>query len=98
MMIGPAPMIRMLLISVRLGIFLLLHHRLAHEPYEAIEQVGNIGRPRRRLQKALKTERRLIGARKTLQRTFKQRHKKNTTKSQQQLRIDRKTMVLRRDQ
>src|SRR3569623_2445678 len=98
MMIGPAPMISMLLMSVRLGIFLLPHHRLAHEPYEAIEQLGYGGRPRRRLRMTLKTERGFVGARKTRQRTVEQRNVRDAAIGRQRSRGDRESVILRRDQ
>src|SRR2546427_6597642 len=55
MTMGPAPMIRMLLRSVRLGIFVFLHQRR-----EAVKQVGDIVRAGRSLGVALEAERRLV--------------------------------------
>jgi hypothetical protein len=37
MMIGPAPMMRMLLMSVRLGMSVFLHQR-----HKAVEQIGDV--------------------------------------------------------
>src|SRR5450631_4590576 len=89
MMIGPAPMIRMLWMSVRLGMTgclpfrrLLLGriaaagirlHALDHEVHEVLEQQAQIMRPGAGLGMPLKAEGRPVGARAPLQRAVEQR-------------------------
>ena len=68
MMIGPAPMIRMLFRSCRFGISLLLH-----QSGEAVEQVADVVRPGRGLRVTLEAERGLVGAGQALQRAVEQR-------------------------
>src|SRR5450830_183829 len=90
MMIGPAPMIRMLLMSLRLGMFIVLHHR-----HKFIKQGGDVMRPRRCFGVALEAERRLIGTGKTLQRTIKQRYVGNAAIGWQGCSINGETVILR---
>src|SRR3954454_16982581 len=65
MTIGPAPMMRMLLRSLRLGI--------AHQLGEAVEEIADVVRPGARLRVALEAERRAVGAGEALQRAIEER-------------------------
>src|SRR5688572_12219076 len=71
MMIGPAPMMRMLFRSVRLGILLSFFVTL-HECREAIEQVADVMRAGRGLGVALEAEGRAVAARQALKRVVEQ--------------------------
>src|SRR5512138_356175 len=114
MTIGPAPMIRMLFRSVRLGIrppagpsqgrpapprgaanecerggpSLLLHQR-----HETVKEVADVVRPWTGLRMALEAERRLVGARKALQRAVEQRHVGRAQGRRQSLLVDREAVV-----
>src|SRR3990167_5515848 len=92
MMIGPAPMIRMLLMSVRLGMLFGLH-----QFDEAVKEVGNIVWPWRRFWVTLETERGLVGAGQTLQGAIKQADVGGTQVGRQSLLVDGKAMVLTGD-
>src|SRR5690606_6714928 len=74
MTIGPAPMMRMLSRSVRLGICASgsLSAGAFHHRDEPVEQVTDVARPRTRFRMALATERRLVPAGKALDRAVEQ--------------------------
>jgi DhnA family fructose-bisphosphate aldolase class Ia len=55
MMIGPAPMMRMRMMSVRFGMYF-----FSIELHEAIEQVADVVRPGARFRMPLEAERRLV--------------------------------------
>src|SRR5262245_61076670 len=93
MMIGPAPMIRMLSMSVRLGTLLLLH-----QLHESIEQVSDVVRAGTRFGMALESEGRPVGPRNPLQAAVEQRHVRDTDGRGQRRRVDGEAMVLARDQ
>src|SRR5262245_65911961 len=86
MTIGPAPMIRMLLMSVRFGIpsSLLLHQR-----GEAVKQVPDVARSRARLRMALEAERRAVGPCEALQAAVQEGHMRRAKRRGQAGRIDR---------
>src|SRR5689334_19705059 len=86
MTIGPAPMIRMLLMSVLFGIF--------HQLREAIEQVTDVVRPRAGLGMPLKTECGPVGAGKPLEETFEERNMRRPQGRRYGRRVDREAMVL----
>src|SRR5258705_3197720 len=92
MTMGPAPMIRMLLRSVRLGIFVFLHQRR-----EAVKQVGDIVRAGRSLGVALEAERRLVLVLKALQRAVEQADVRGAQRVGQRLHLHGKTVVLAGD-
>src|SRR5436853_5780862 len=92
MMMGPAPMIKMLSMSLRLGILLLHHQR-----YETVEQIRNVMRPRASLRVTLKTKRRAIGSRQALQRAVEQADMGSPQMGGQALFIDSEAMVLASD-
>src|SRR6185437_8255498 len=94
MTIGPAPMMRTLLISVRLGMGACLLQQL----HETIEQVIDVMRPRAGLGMALETERRAVGEREALERAVKQRIVGYPRVAGQGRRVDGETVVLRSDQ
>src|SRR6476620_6542823 len=75
MTIGPAPIIRILLMSVRFGISLGGYRRATsfHQAYKAVEQRPDILRAGASLRVSLEAERRPIGERKALQRAVEQR-------------------------
>src|SRR6187402_428977 len=89
MTIGPAPMIRMLLISVRFGI--------AHHFREAVEQVANIVGSWTRLWMALKAERRPVGPGEPLEGTVEERNMRRPQGRRYGRRINSKTVVLTGD-
>src|SRR5262245_63516403 len=94
MTIGPAPMIRMLLMSVRFGIpsSLLLHQR-----GEAVKQVPDVARSRARLRMALEAERRAVGACEALQAAVKEGHMRRAKRRGHAGRMDRTALVLAGD-
>src|SRR5258706_15932013 len=89
MTIGPAPMIRMLLRSLRFGI--------GHQFREAVEQVTDVVRPRARLRVPLEAERRTIGARQSLEGAVEEGHVRGPEVCPQRRRIYGKTVVLAGD-
>src|SRR3954470_3495403 len=89
MTIGPAPMIRMLFMSVRFGI--------AHQLGKAIEQISDVARSRTRLRVPLKAERRPIGPRETLEGTVEERNMRRPQSIGNRSRIDGETVVLASD-
>src|SRR6516225_1248006 len=92
MTIGPAPMIRMLWRSLRLGMRTILHRT-----DETIEKVGNVARARRGFGVALEGKSRTIGPRESLQGTIEQRHMGHAAVSGQRFRIHSEAMILRGD-
>src|SRR5690349_8754737 len=96
MMIGPAPMMRMLLRSVRLGILLSLFVSL-HECREAIEEVADVVRAGRSLRMALEAERGLVDAGEALERVVEQAYVRGTQVGRQALLVDRESVVLAGD-
>src|SRR5690349_9556197 len=89
MTIGPAPMIKMLLMSVLFGIF---HHLL-----ESIEQISDVARARASLRMPLKTKRRSVSARQSLQRPVEQRNMRCAKVGGDGLGIHREAVVLAGD-
>src|SRR5688500_15124456 len=89
MTMGPAPMIKTLLMSVRFGI--------AHQPGEAVEQVAHVVRPGACFRMPLKTERRSVRAREALEGTVEERHVGRLQIGRKRSRIDGKTVVLAGD-
>src|SRR5258706_6130496 len=89
MTIGPAPMMSTLLMSVRLGTL-----ALVHQLCEAIEEITDVVRPRARFGMPLETERRPVGARKTLQAAVEQRHVRRFQIRRKRVRIDGEAVVL----
>src|SRR4051794_18253357 len=90
MTIGPAPMIRMLLRSLRFGI--------AHQLCEAIEEIPDVVRTRTRLGMPLETECRAVGAGEPLEGTVEERHVRRPEIVGDRSRIDRKAVVLAGDE
>src|SRR5512143_1341013 len=93
MTIGPAPMIRTDLMSVRLGIGSVLVHQID----EMVEKVFAIFGSRTRFRVPLKPERGPIRAADTLQRLVEQRHVRGLETVRQTALVDCKTMILARD-
>src|ERR1051326_5513803 len=89
MTIGPAPMIRIDLMSLRLGI--------AHQLREAVEQVADVVRSRTRFRVPLETERRAIGARQSLEGTVEERYMRRPQVAAQGRRVYGEAVVLARD-
>src|SRR5580704_15780833 len=114
MMIGPAPMIRMLWMSVRLGTALRAADHLAaqvvlgepqlglqaaqHQVVEALEQRLQIVRPRARLGMALEAERRPILEGDALERAVEQRAVRRLDPRRQSRLIDREAVILAGDE
>src|SRR4051812_37755805 len=92
MTIGPAPMIRTDLMSVRLGTLLLLHRF-----HEALKKVIDVLRAGARFGVALKAESRTIGELETLQAAVEERNVSDVRVRRQRRRIDRESVVLARD-
>src|SRR5690242_15848624 len=90
MTIGPAPMIRMLFMSVLFG--MLLHHLR-----EAIEQITDVVRSRARFWMALEAESRPVGPRQSLEGTVEEGYMRRPQVSAYRLGIDCKTVVLAGD-
>jgi len=97
MTIGPAPITRMLLMSVRLGIRLFLALALVDHVDEAIEQVMAVGRAGRGLGMVLDREGRLVGAAQALVGAVEQRDVRDLGALRQRLRNDAEAVVLRGD-
>src|ERR1043165_2269386 len=97
MTIGPAPMTRMLLMSVRLGIRLFAALALVDHVDEAIEQVMAVGRAGRGLGMVLDREGRLVGAAQALVGSVEQRDVRDLGALRQRLRNDSEAVVLRGD-
>src|SRR5690349_5749772 len=89
MTIGPAPMIRMLFMSLRFGI--------AHQFVEAIEQIADVVWPRTRFRMPLKTERGTIGPCEPLEGTVEQGYMGRPQVSADRRGIDGEAVVLARD-
>src|SRR6516162_3258829 len=90
MTIGPAPMIRMLSMSVRLGI-------LVHEPGKALEQIMAVVRAGARLRVVLDREDRLADHPQPLIGLVEERQVRRLDAVGQAFRVDDKTMVLAGD-
>src|SRR5271154_3980622 len=114
MMIGPAPMMRMLSRSVRFPTasaafrgFLLLHRRasarirldaLDHQVHEMLEQQPQIVRPRARLRMTLKAEGRPVGAGYALEGAVEERAVCGTQILRERALVHREAVVLARDE
>src|ERR1700752_2475143 len=88
MMIGPAPMMRMLSMSVRLGIVRL------HQRHEAVEEVSDVMWSRRRFRVPLKAERRFVDTREALQRAVETTLVRGAQVGGQRLLVHREAVVL----
>src|SRR5450631_1141231 len=111
-MMGPAPIMRMLWRSVLLGMELpssrflfdgiavagIRLDALDHQVHEMLEQQLQVVRTGTRLGMSLKTERRPVGARDALQRTVEQRAMRGPQVARQRGLVHRETMVLTRYQ
>src|SRR5665647_1486497 len=97
MTMGPAPMMRMDLMSVRFAMGLLLL-MLFHEIDKAIEQVAHLVRAGTRFRVALETEGRLVGAGNALQAAIEQRYMGHAHIGWQGRRINRKAVILAGDE
>src|SRR3954464_11914708 len=89
MTIGPAPMIRIDLRSLRFGI--------AHQSRKAVEQIPNVVRARACLRMTLEAERRPVGARKPLEGTVEERDMRGAQVRSDGGGVDREAVVLARD-
>src|SRR6267143_7079020 len=89
MTIGPAPMIKMLLRSLRFGI--------AHQLGEAVEEVTDVVRPRARLGMPLEAERRPVGPRQSLEGTVEEGDMRRPQVRLKRRRIDGEAVVLAGD-
>src|SRR5690348_3937050 len=92
MMIGPAPMIRTLLMSLRLGMALLFDRF-----DETIEEVVDVVRTGARLGVSLETERRAIRQCETLQAAVEERHVSDACVRGKRRGIDGEAVILARD-
>src|SRR5688572_29045955 len=92
MTIGPAPMMRMLLRSVRFGMALL--HRL----HEAVEQVADVVRPGTRFRVSLEAEGRRVEHTDALVRSVEQRAMRDRHVRRQGALVDREAVVLAGDE
>src|SRR5262245_58780913 len=98
MTIGPAPMIRTDLMSVRFGMSLRLRGRFRlagmrfHEPHELVEQVVDVVRAGARLGVPLETERGAIRALESLQAAVEQRDVRDARGRRQRGRVDREAV------
>src|SRR5690606_25151446 len=92
MTIGPAPMMRMVLRSLRFGISVLLHR--SNEP---VEQRRNVMRSRTRFRMPLEAERRSVSQRDALVAAVEQRTMGDASVARQRRLVDRETVVLRGD-
>src|SRR5215472_17133362 len=90
MTIGPAPMIRMLSMSVRLGI-------LGHQPDKTLEQVMAVLRTRARLRVILHVEHRLADYPQSLVAVVEEREMRRLDILRQAFRVNDKPMVLAGD-
>src|SRR3990167_8211001 len=93
MMIGPAPRMRMDLMSVRLAIFLVLLS-LGHERDESVKQIRNVMRARRCFRVPLERKRGLVSAGQALQRPVKQADVRGAKLGGKACPVNRKTVVL----
>src|SRR6266487_5608296 len=93
MTIGPAPMIRMLSMSVRLGTLTLFHH--FREP---VEQIADVVRSRARFGVPLEAERGPVGASEALQAAVEERHVGRFQVRRERVRVDREAVVLTGDE
>src|SRR5438132_824226 len=82
-----APIIRMLLMSVRLGTPALLHHL-----DESIEQIAHVVRAGARFGVSLETERGPVGAREALQAAVEERHVGGLKVRRERIRIHREAV------
>src|SRR5207342_668698 len=98
MTIGPAPMIRTVLMSVRFGMSARLYAVVIHGCHESIEQIAHIVRPGTGLGMPLERKRRRIGERETLVAAVKQRSVGDAHVRRQGALVDRESMVLAGDQ
>src|SRR6266705_306479 len=92
MTIGPAPMMRTLSMSVRLGTLALFYH--FREP---VQQIADVVRSRARFGVPLETERGPVGARRALQAPVKKRDVGASQVRRERGRIDREAVVLAGD-
>src|SRR5882672_5441790 len=92
MTIGPAPMMRTLLMSVRLGMLALLH-----QLRETIEQIAHVMRPGARLGMPLEAERRAVGTGQTLKAAVEERNVRRSQVFRKRAGVDRKAVVLAGD-
>src|SRR5258708_13219185 len=93
MTIGPAPMIRMLSMSVRLGTPALLH-----QFGEPVEEIADIVRAGACFGMPLEAERGPVGAREALQAPVEERHMGGLEVRRERVRIDREAVVLAGDE
>src|SRR4051794_32599372 len=93
MTIGPAPMIRMLLRSVRRGISALLHHG-----DEAIEQIADVMRPWTGFRMSLEAECGPVGKRNSLQAAVEQRLMRDADVAGERRLVHREAVILAGDQ
>src|SRR5512138_3981198 len=96
MTIGPAPMMRMDLISLRLGISCLLFF-LFHQPGEAVEEIADVMRTRTRFRVTLETKGGTVSARKPLEGTVEERNVRRAQVGADRRRIDGEAVVLAGD-
>src|SRR6266699_5033046 len=92
MTMGPAPMMRTLLMSVRLGTPALLHQLC-----EAIEEIPDVVRPGARFGVPLEAERRPIGACEALQAAVEERYVGGLEVRRERVRVDCEAVVLAGD-
>src|SRR4030065_2970177 len=90
MTMGPAPMMRMLLRSVRLGM-------VGHHLNKSVEQIAHVMSAGTGFRMPLKAERRRVSARDALQRAVEQRNVGAAQIGGQGRRIHRKTVILTGD-
>src|SRR5512139_852663 len=90
MTMGPAPMMRMLFRSVRLGM-------VGHQLDKSVEQIAHVVRAGAGFRVALEAECWNVGAGDTLQRTNEQRDMGAANIGGQRRRVHRESMVLARD-
>src|SRR5688572_27942150 len=103
MTIGPAPMIRIDLMSVRLGMpsrlppfAFRLAGMLFHQPHELVEQIIHVVRTGACLGVTLETERGAVGALEALERAVEQRDVSDARRRRQGCRVHGEAMVLAR--
>src|SRR5271166_6317298 len=97
MTIGPAPMINMLLMSVRLGMMSCVRRGFFHQAGETVEQITHVMRPRTCLGMPLKAERGPVGERETLQRAVEERLVRDAHVRGQRRGVHREAVVLAGD-
>src|SRR5437764_9086893 len=98
MMIGPAPMIRMLSMSVRLGIAFSSCLPLFHHLREAVEEIAKIMGTGACFRMALEAERRLVCERETLKGAVEERNMRHARRGWKRRGIDREAVILAGDQ